>query len=300
MVTVISKLFIDLIYSGLERLPHPGEEIYSNSFDINLGGGAALIPIVLNRLNVPSKLGTFLANDLPSKIARELLNSLNFKNFTNLYPNNDVSPVAISTAISMHGDRSFISFANEINQKYLSDEEVYQFFTGCRICFALPDYPKVMHRLSKEGTLIIYDTGWSDDLNLEALKPILEYVDIFTPNDKEALKLTGMTNIDQAVKTLAQYVKYPIVTLGKSGSISYKNDQILQVAIPCEFRTIDTTGAGDNFMAGVIYGFYHDWDLVKCMQMGNIIGGYSTTKLGCYKAAINEEIAMDYLKMYDF
>jgi sugar/nucleoside kinase (ribokinase family) len=298
-VGAISKLFVDLIYAGLERLPNPGEEIYSTGFDIQLGGGAALLPIVLNRLNVASKLGTFLANDLPSKMARELLNDLNFANLTNLYANNDICPVAVTTAISMHGDRSFISFANPIEQKYLLNQDVYQFFTGCRVCFALPEYPEVMRRLSQEGTLIVYDTGWSDDLNLEAIKPILKYVDIFTPNDKEALKLTGVTDINEAVAILAKYVKYPVVTIGKSGSISYQNDEIIHVAMPCEFQAVDTTGAGDNFMAGLVYGFYHGWDLAKCMQMGNVVGGYSTTQFGCYKAAISEEIALSYLKMYD-
>ena len=81
-VAAFSKLFVDIIYAGLDKLPNPGEEIYSQGFDIQLGGGAALLPIVLNRLNVPSKLGTFLANDLPSKIARELLSDLNFTTFT--------------------------------------------------------------------------------------------------------------------------------------------------------------------------------------------------------------------------
>ncbi|MBP7781749.1 MAG: Carbohydrate kinase family protein [Pseudomonadota bacterium] len=297
-VAAFSKLFVDIIYAGLDKLPNPGEEIYSQGFDIQLGGGAALLPIVLNRLNVPSKLGTFLANDLPSKIARELLSDLNFTTYTNFYDETAPSPVAVSTAISMHGDRSFISFANPIDQKYCSEEQVYNFFHGSKLCFALAEYPEVMKKLRGEGTLIVYDTGWSDDLSLEKLAPILQHVDIFTPNDKEALKLTGVTEIDLAVEILARYVKYPVVTVGKNGSISYQNKQVVQVAMPCEFAAIDTTGAGDNFMAGLVYGFYHDWDLVKCMQMANVLGGYSTTQFGCYKAGISEEIALKYLNLY--
>ena len=297
-VAAFSKLFVDIIYAGLDKLPNPGEEIYSQGFDIQLGGGAALLPIVLNRLNVPSKLGTFLAHDLPSKIARELLSDLNFTTYTNFYDETAPSPVAVSTAISMHGDRSFISFANPIDQKYCSEEQVYKFFSGSKLCFALAEYPEVMKKLRREGTLIVYDTGWSDDLSLEKLAPILQHVDIFTPNDKEALKLTGVSEVNLAVEILAGYVKYPVVTVGKNGSVSYQNKQIVQVAMPCEFVAIDTTGAGDNFMAGLVYGFYHDWDLVKCMQIANVLGGYSTTQFGCYKADITEEIALKYLNMY--
>ena len=138
-VAAFGKLFIDVIYVGLDKLPALGEEVYSKEFDIQLGGGAALLPIVLNRLNVPSKLGTFLANDLRSKIARELLNDLNFSAFVNFYDEQAPSPVAISTAISMHGDRSFISFTNEINEKYCTDEDVYCFLSGSKVCFAMPE-----------------------------------------------------------------------------------------------------------------------------------------------------------------
>ena len=72
-VTVFGKLNIDIIYSGIDRLPEKGEEIYSKDFDIQLGGGPALLPIILNRLNVTCKLGTFLANDLTSTLAKNLL-----------------------------------------------------------------------------------------------------------------------------------------------------------------------------------------------------------------------------------
>lgn len=298
-VATFAKLFIDIIYIGLDKLPKRGEEVYSKEFNIQLGGGAALLPIVLNKLNVPSKLGTFLANDMRSNIARQLFNDLSFNAYTNFYPDNALqSPVAVSTAISMHGDRSFISFTEDIDNKFLAPEQVYQFLHGSKICFALPEYPEVMRKLRAEGSLIIYDVGWSEDLSIAKLEHIFEYVDIFTPNDKEALKLTHTENIDEAVEILAKYVKYPIVTIGSGGSRSYHAGKIVTVGLPCKFDAIDTTGAGDNFMAGIVYGFYHEWGLVKCMQMGNVLGGLSTTKYGCYGANIDESLALQYLGLY--
>ena len=52
-------------------------------------------------------------------------------------------------------------------------------------------------------------------------------------------------------------------------------------------------------MAGVLYGVYQGWPLVRCLQMGNVFGGYSTTQPGCYKAGLTLAQAMDYLRDYD-
>ncbi len=68
--------------------------------------------------------------------------------------------------------------------------------------------------------------------------------------------------------------------------------------MPKTFHAIDTTGAGDNFLAGVMYGLYHNYDIVKCMQLGNVLGGYSTTAIGCYGANITYEKAMELMQKY--
>ena len=58
-VRAIAPLYTDLIYSGFDALPAPGEEVYTKAFDLQLGGGAAAIPITLSRMGVPARLGTF-------------------------------------------------------------------------------------------------------------------------------------------------------------------------------------------------------------------------------------------------
>ena len=54
---------IDLIYSGMERLPSTGEEVYSKGFGMHLGGGVPATLINTTRLGVPSKILTFIGKD---------------------------------------------------------------------------------------------------------------------------------------------------------------------------------------------------------------------------------------------
>ena len=69
----------------------------------------------------------------------------------------------------------------------------------------------------------------------------------------------------------------------------------LSVGTVEEFRAVDTTGAGDNFLAGVIYGLLHDEPLGRCVRLGNIFAGKSTTAVGCFGAAVTPALIREYL-----
>ena len=283
-VAAFGRINIDMLYSGFEKLPEPGEEIYSKDFDIQLGGGSTLIPIVLNQLGVEAKLGVFLSDDMLSEIARKLFTKLGFESYQNFHKTGFGSPVVITTVMNHGHDRGFLSYCEDDRDSICTKEEVYNFLTGSKVCFAYPEYPEVMVKLKEEGTTILYDIGW------ERVKPVSEYaetlslVDVFTPNDKEAVAMTDTSCPEDAVKILAKYVKYPIVKVGKEGCITCQNGKIIHIGMPCYFKRVDTTGAGDNFMTGFIYGLDKGWEITECMKMANILGANSVTEVGCFSA----------------
>ncbi len=299
-VATFGSLNVDIIYSGIDRLPNPGEEIYYPNFDIQLGGGSVLIPIVMSHFGIESKLGTYLSNDFQSTIAKGLLDKLEFKNYHNFYTKKDRSSVIVSSAISLKSDRCFVSYCDDMTDVLPSPEEVYGFLHGAKICFAIPKYPELMKKLRNEGTTVIYDFGWKDNMRISDYEEILSCSDIYSPNDKEAMQLTGTSSPEEAIKCLSKYVKCPIVKIGKEGCLTIKDGRIIHVGMPCSFNAIDTTGAGDNFLAGVVYGLCMDWEIADCMKMGNIFGGISTTCLGCYRGIMykTETDLSNYMKMY--
>ena len=58
----IGRTNIDLIYSGLDRLPALGEEVYSKGFEIHLGGGIPGESVILSKLGIPTKAVTWLGD----------------------------------------------------------------------------------------------------------------------------------------------------------------------------------------------------------------------------------------------
>jgi ribokinase len=299
-ISAFGLLNIDIIYSGVNALPKPGEEIYYPNFDIQLGGGSVLAPIVMNHFGVKSKLGTFISNDLQGDLAKKLLKKLNFNQYYNFYKKGNGAPIIVTSAVALKDDRCFISYGDAITDIDISNDDVYNFLKGSFICFAVPQYPKVMEKLQKEGTIIIYDFGWEDDMHISQYENILKYVDIYTPNDKEAMKLTDTNSPQDAIVALGKYVKQPIVKVGKDGCMTLVDNKIVHVAMPCEFNAMDTTGAGDNFLAGIIYGLYNKMPILESMKVANVFGGVSTTKLGCYSGimSITNSDIEKYLRMY--
>lgn len=288
LVSVFGQMNVDMIFEGFHNLPALGEEVFSKSFDLQLGGGPMVVPIVLSSLGYDAKLGTFLSEDNLSSLSKKMLEDMGFYNYINFYEG-DGQPVVATSVLSFEHDRSFICYNEEIRENILNDDVVYDFLKASKVAFAPHGKVEVLKKLKADGVLLIFDTGWHDDLHITMFEETLKYVDVFTPNDKEAMKMTGTSTVEEAVRALASYVKHPIVSVGKEGCLTYLNNQVHYVRMPRSFHVVDTTGAGDNFLTGIIYGLLNDASIIECMEYGNIFGGLSTEALGCYKAAITLE-----------
>ncbi|SKA91155.1 Sugar or nucleoside kinase, ribokinase family [Caloramator quimbayensis] len=293
LVAAISPVTIDILYSGLPRMPKLGEEVCADMFDIQIGGGPPATLITLSKLGIDTKLGTFLSSDNTGRMAEILLEQKGV-NYTNLY-RGDERAVNVTSVASFPQDRYFLSYFSKVDSKILSDDEVYSFLKGAKVVIGIESHIEVMKKLKEEGTTIVYDVGWSDDLSIEKIKPVLKHVSVFTPNDKEARKIAGTDNVFEALEKIGEYAENVIITLGKNGSIAKSKDKVMYFPPVKGIKAVDTTGAGDNFLAGVIYGIYKGWTIEESVKMGNIVGAYSTTSLGCCSADITIEKAKQYL-----
>lgn len=282
------QMNLDIIFSDFPHMPNPGEEVFAKLFDIQLGGGPMLYPVVLNHLGCKTKLGTFLSDNEPSKICRNLMERMGFDHYEN-FNLKEENPVVVTSVFSWKQDRSFLAYNRFINETMLSEKSVYDFLEDARVISAPIGHLEVLKRLHREGKKIVFDVAWSDSLHVEKLSNVLSCVDVFAPNDKEALKLTEKETPEEALLMLKDYTETPVITMGKKGCMYYDHGMKYIAAVE-DFESVDTTGAGDNFITGIIYGLIQGYSMADCLKMGNIFAGYSTTKMGCYGAVITPEI----------
>ena len=280
---------IDLLYQNMPKLPDVGEEVYTDRFSLQLGGGLPATLMNLGRLGVPTKLATELGKDLFSAFALEQFQR-NHVVPMNLYHGADI-PVNITSAVLLQNDRSFITYGkNGMEPDDRAKEEFYRMATGAKICLMAPGgFAEVYRRLKAEGTILVLDMGWDDNLSFQAYEDVLTLADYYTPNRKEALKLTGCSDPFDAAKTLRQWFDKVIVKVDKDGCIGIDDDDMFFCKSVDMFTHVDSTGAGDAFLAGFCYGLYYDRPLRDCIVFGNITGGKAVTEVGALSGYVTEE-----------
>ena len=280
---------IDLLYQNMPKIPDVGEEVYTDSFSLQLGGGLPATLLNLGRLGVPAKIATELGDDLFSRFALQQFQKNNVVPM-NLY-HGDGIPVNITSAVILKNDRSFITYGkNSMEPDAEAKEAFYRMAKGARICLMSPGgFTDVYRRLKEEGTILVLDMGWDDALSFERFKEEFALADYYTPNRKEALRLTGCDNILDAAKVLQKHFRQVIVKADSEGCLGIDEDGAFFVDSVEEFCHVDSTGAGDAFLAGLCYGLFHGRSLRDSIMFGNITGGKAVTQAGALAAYVREE-----------
>ena len=279
---------IDLIYSDMERLPGLGEEVYAGGFGGHLGGGGPATLINTTRLGVPSRILTFVGKDTFSEFATKFYQSYD-ADIVNLYERDGV-PVVITSVMVCNNDRSFATYRDDkaVDEEAIC-EKVYQHLSGAKVVNMHVGFLEAYKKLKEEGTILIFDTGWEDDLSIEKYEEYLKIADYYLPNQKEALKITGTDSVEEAAKVLARYFENVIIKLDKDGGM-LQTAEGTQVIPPMQgVVAVDSTGAGDAFMSGFMYGLYHDYPLDQCIRFGNVTGGTCVQGVGCLTKYVNEQ-----------
>ncbi|OQY11876.1 MAG: adenosine kinase [Desulfobacteraceae bacterium 4572_19] len=99
-----------------------------------------------------------------------------------------------------------------------------------------------------------------------------EYVDILMANEDEAAAFTGTSNEHKSLELLAQNVNIAILKVGKRGSYISQDGKVFKVEPKGDGTAVDTTGAGDLWAAGFLYGFVNGYPLEKCGELGSACG----------------------------
>jgi len=103
-------------------------------------------------------------------------------------------------------------------------------------------------------------------------KLVYDYVDILVANEDESRSYTGIYNEFKAVRALASNVDMAVLKVGERGSYIAKDSDIIKVEPIGDGNAVDTTGAGDLWAAGFLYGLSQGFSLRKCGKIGSACG----------------------------
>ncbi len=138
-----------------------------------------------------------------------------------------------------------------------------------------PTRKTVMHAIElakKHDTLVSIDLADPGLIrrNKEFLKDlVMNHADIVFVNEKEAEEFTGLEP-EEALNEIAKHTKVAVVKLGKEGSLISSEGMIIMIDAYL-VEAVDTTGAGDSYAAGFLYGYTNGLNIEQSGKLGSLL-----------------------------
>lgn len=284
-VVVVGDFFMDTVMSGFYELPRMGEEAFAKTLRQEIGGGAAITSSGLARLGVNAAVLGVIGKDDGMWICKKLICAGVNASALQHHP---TEPSGVTVSVSTAEDRAFFTYygANEYLPMLLKQPEARRLMANSRhVHFACGPDPTLdaglFPELHRAGCTISIDVGWheywlTDPRNYEMLRE----ADLFLPNEREAMLMTGRSDPEHMLESLTREgVKSVGLKLGAKGAVLSWHGEVIW-GPPYPVSPVDTTGAGDSFDAGFIYGWLNGEAPEDCLRTACVCGALSTRGLG--------------------
>ena len=285
-IVVVGELNVDLILTGLSSLPEMGTCKLSEDMHFTLGSASAIFASNIARLGLDVGFVGKIGDD---DFGNFILNSLKSRNVdTRKIIRDRKAKTGICVVLSFPDNYAMASYAGV--REYLTYSDVDMEYVGKAGHLHLSSYylqtgmlegcAELFRRARDMGLTTSLDPD-SDPTGVwdESIFEVLKYVDVFLPNEQEALHITKCNSLEAALNVLSQTVKIAVIKAGKRG-VWVKNKTKIYHADVFKVDVVDTTGAGDSFNSGFIYKYYQGDDLENCIIWGSACAAISTTKSG--------------------
>ena len=127
---------------------------------------------------------------------------------------------------------------------------------------------KIAHAHGRRVSLTLSDSFCVDRYRDEFRDLVENHVDILFANEDEILSLYQLSDFDEALQLVAKHCEIAALTRSEKGSVVVGGGEIHVIDAAPVAQLTDTTGAGDLYAAGFLYGYTHDFDLARCGRLG--------------------------------
>lgn len=129
---------------------------------------------------------------------------------------------------------------------------------------------EIAHSAGRHVALSLSDPFCVDRHRDELADLVVNHVDVLFANEAEIMSLTRETSFDAALRQVRGLCKVAALTRSDKGSVVIADDATICVTAEKVGQVVDTTGAGDLYAAGFLYGFTHGLDLAASAMIGGI------------------------------
>jgi len=288
MISVAGTLVADLIIRPIRVWPSKSQNVLVDHIEILPGGAVANTGMALARLGVPVSAFAAVGEDNIGKVIRDSVRRWAARDTITVL--GSTRTTASVVAVAEDGDRCFLSAPGACDQFTLTPEQVESevalgsraLHVGYAMILPMLDgepLRELMHRASQLGALTSLDVTYFDGRPWPDLLKLMPEIDLFCPSLLEACAITGKSNAADAATALVEagVRKFVSVTDGARGALIDVVGEG-QGFIPAHATTVvDTTGAGDAFVAGVLAAWYRGLPWWTAGRIGALVASIAVT-----------------------
>ena len=313
-VVAIGELLIDFTENGVSEQGNP-------MLEANPGGAPCNVLSMLQRLGKKTAFIGKVGKDAFGEMLKEVVEAQGIDT-TNLLMDETVPTTLAFVHTEKNGDRSFSFYRNpgadmmlrseEINMDVLKNATIFHFGTLSMTEEQVAAATKTAVQKAKEaGSIISFDPNLRPPLwkSLEMAKEKMWYgisqCDILKISDDEIAFLTGTEDIDIGISRILEKYQPSLlcVTMGRNGSKAYFKGKTVFAKPFLREDTVETTGAGDTFMACVLNTVLEknmddltEEDLSTMLEFANGASSIITTRKGALKVMPQKQEILALLK----
>nr|WP_167150318.1 carbohydrate kinase family protein [Lysinibacter cavernae] len=274
------SLFFDIVFTGLPSEPRPGTEIWAEGMG-SLPGGIANLAVAAARLGLRTGLAAGFGDDAYGQWTWSLLQQQEHIDLSRSRTFKDWHS-AVTVSLATQGDRSMITHGHPIP---IPQAEMIGTPPVSRALMAelvSPDAETWWMPSARQGSKVFADVGWDPTEKWDtAVLDDLASCHAFLPNHVEAMAYTRTDSPERALAALADRVPLAIVTKGVDGAIAVDSSTGETASVPSlRVKSVDPTGAGDVFAAGIVVGSLAGWPLEQRLLFSALCSALAVQHFG--------------------
>ena len=285
-LVVVGDICPDLVLSG-DVTPVFGQvEKLLDDANLVIGGSATIFACGAARLGLRVAFVGKVGDDV---FGRFLLDTLELRGIdTSNVVRDPVVKTGLTVILSRGQDRAMLTYLgtigalryDEINLEFLELARHVHMGSFFLLDNLIPDVPRLFAEAQRRGLTVSLDTNYDPAERWDSgLAAVLRHVDIFLPNETELTRITRTPDWRSGLAKAAQMVPTVVAKLGAEGAAVQQGSVFVHQPVR-PVAVVDTTGAGDSFDAGFVYGHLAGWSLERTLRMAIACGTSSTQAAG--------------------
>ncbi len=271
------------------QYPAKGQKAFLQGYKTIGGGVSANALVFLSRMGMETAFFGLAGKDAAGDYLTKEMNDLGIDTSGYMQKKDYKTPQSFIVIDPQTGERTIMAFQPPFPMKYWDLEEFQNLCTPSPACFLfdthhIPLKLKMAQWGKDKGIPMVWDIG-TYKKGLEELFPYMDYFiapDDFLEGYFGVPGISGEKDIGHYIQSISREGQFilTVITAGDDGAYALLNDEVVHFPALKVPQIKDTTGAGDIFHAGFVYGLIQGWDIEHTLQWATVCAGLSCGYIG--------------------